>query len=72
MFLSPPWGGPEYAKNGTFDLNNIMQPIGGIKLFNIAKKITDHVAYFLPRNVDTMQVYFYNSKFLKFEYSMLL
>ncbi|XP_043529277.1 trimethylguanosine synthase isoform X2 [Frieseomelitta varia] len=56
VFLSPPWGGPEYAKNETFDLNNIMQPIGGVKLFNIARKITDHVAYFLPRNVDTMQL----------------
>ncbi|KOX78052.1 Trimethylguanosine synthase [Melipona quadrifasciata] len=56
VFLSPPWGGPEYAKNETFDLNNIMQPIGGVKLFNIARKITNHVAYFLPRNVDTMQL----------------
>lgn len=70
VFLSPPWGGPEYAKNETFDLNNIMQPIGGVKLFNIARKITDHVAYFLPRNVDTMQVNFYNSRRLKrFGYS---
>ncbi|XP_043591838.1 trimethylguanosine synthase isoform X1 [Bombus pyrosoma] len=56
VFLSPPWGGPEYTKNETFDLNNIMHPIGGVNLFNIARKITDHVAYFLPRNVDTMQL----------------
>ncbi|XP_006562905.1 trimethylguanosine synthase isoform X2 [Apis mellifera] len=56
VFLSPPWGGPGYAKNETFDLNNIMHPIGGENLFNIARKITDHVAYFLPRNVDTMQL----------------
>lgn len=73
MFLSPPWGGPKYAKNETFDLNNIMHPIGGVNLFNIARKITDHVAYFLPRNVDTMQVNFYNSRrFEKFRYSILL
>ncbi|XP_031825891.1 trimethylguanosine synthase 1 isoform X2 [Nomia melanderi] len=56
VFLSPPWGGPSYAKNETFDLNNVMQPIGGTKVFEIAKEITDHVAYFLPRNVDTMQL----------------
>nr|XP_033320978.1 trimethylguanosine synthase-like [Megalopta genalis] len=56
VFLSPPWGGPEYIKNEIFDLSNIMHPIGGIKIFEIAKKITDHVAYFLPRNVDTMQI----------------
>ncbi|CAL7943369.1 unnamed protein product [Xylocopa violacea] len=56
VFLSPPWGGPGYAKNETYDLNNIMHPIGGENLFNIARKITDHVAYFLPKNVDTMQL----------------
>lgn len=56
VFLSPPWGGPEYIKDKTFDLNNIMDPIGGINLFKVAKGITDHVAYFLPRNVDTMQL----------------
>ncbi|KZC14704.1 Trimethylguanosine synthase [Dufourea novaeangliae] len=56
VFLSPPWGGPEYAKDETYDLINIMQPIGGINLFKIAKKISDHVAYFLPRNVDTMEL----------------
>ncbi|XP_015190867.1 PREDICTED: trimethylguanosine synthase [Polistes dominula] len=56
VFLSPPWGGPGYAKNETFDLENIMQPIGGTEIFKIARKITDHVAYYLPRNVDTMQI----------------
>ena len=56
VFLSPPWGGPGYNKNETFDLNNIMLPIGGTNVFKIAKGITDHVAYFLPRNVDTMQL----------------
>lgn len=49
-----------------------MHPIGGENLFNIARKITDHVAYFLPRNVDTMQVNFYNFiKFKKFRYFIL-
>lgn len=69
VFLSPPWGGPGYAKNETFDLNNIMHPVGGINLFNITRKITDHVAYFLPRNVDTMQVNFYHLE--KVENSLL-
>ncbi|XP_012274479.1 trimethylguanosine synthase isoform X2 [Orussus abietinus] len=56
VFLSPPWGGPGYAREETFDLESIMQPIGGMKLFNVAKQISDNVAYFLPRNVDTMQL----------------
>ena len=56
VFLSPPWGGPSYANDDTFDLNNLMLPKGGTELFNVAKRITDHIAYFLPRNVDTVQV----------------
>ncbi|XP_066583033.1 trimethylguanosine synthase isoform X2 [Prorops nasuta] len=56
VFLSPPWGGPSYIKSETFDLSDIMYPIGGTKLFQVAKGITEHVAYFLPRNVDTMQL----------------
>lgn len=56
VFLSPPWGGPGYIQNSTYDLDNVMYPIGGIHVFKIARKITDHVAYFLPRNIDTMQL----------------
>ncbi|XP_015587712.1 trimethylguanosine synthase isoform X2 [Cephus cinctus] len=56
VFLSPPWGGPAYARVETFDLNSIMPPAGGTHLYEVAKQITDHVAYFLPRNVDTMQL----------------
>ncbi|KAF7994062.1 hypothetical protein HCN44_011331 [Aphidius gifuensis] len=56
VFLSPPWGGPEYALSETFDLDNILPPIGGQGLFDAARKISDHVAYFLPRNVDTIQI----------------
>ncbi|XP_076685428.1 trimethylguanosine synthase 1 isoform X2 [Andrena cerasifolii] len=56
VFLSPPWGGPEYVKEETFDLNSIMQPVGGVNIFKLAKGITEHVAYFLPRNVDTVQL----------------
>lgn len=56
VFLSPPWGGPGYARDETFDLSNILTPVGGAGLFNAARKISEHIAYFLPRNIDTMQV----------------
>ncbi|XP_053980695.1 uncharacterized protein LOC128877422 [Hylaeus volcanicus] len=56
VFLSPPWGGPDYAKDEIFDLSKIMEPIGGTNIFKIAKGITNHVAYFLPRNIDTIQL----------------
>ncbi|XP_033218679.1 uncharacterized protein LOC117174089 isoform X2 [Belonocnema kinseyi] len=56
VFLSPPWGGPNYARNDTLDLNSLMLPKGGTELFNVAKRITNHIAYFLPRNVDSVQL----------------
>lgn len=62
VFLSPPWGGPEYALSESFDLANILQPIGGQGLFDAARKISDHIAYFLPRNIDTIQVKFFSFK----------
>lgn len=56
VFLSPPWGGPEYALSDVFDIANILPPSGGQGLFDTARKISNHVAYFLPRNTDTIQV----------------
>lgn len=57
VFLSPPWGGPEYMKKGkVYDIDNILPPFGGVNLFQLARGITDHVAYYLPKNTDTMQV----------------
>ncbi|XP_046737633.1 trimethylguanosine synthase isoform X2 [Diprion similis] len=56
VFLSPPWGGPQYIMEETFDVEKILAPLGGTALYNTSKKITEHVAYFLPKNVDTMQL----------------
>jgi trimethylguanosine synthase len=58
VFLSPPWGGPNYKKNKQFDMNAILKPIGGMGLYNIAARISQNVAYFLPRNVNMFQVKF--------------
>ena len=51
VFLSPPWGGPEYLDQETFDLAN-MSGLDGIKIFNDAAKLTKNIAYFVPRNTD--------------------
>ncbi|KAH0553888.1 trimethylguanosine synthase [Cotesia glomerata] len=56
VFLSPPWGGPKYAQDDTFNLDNILSPHGGAKLFNTAQIITNNISYFLPRNIDTIQL----------------
>ncbi|KAG8034799.1 hypothetical protein G9C98_007875 [Cotesia typhae] len=56
VFLSPPWGGPKYAHDDTFNLDNILSPHGGAELFNTAQQITNNISYFLPRNIDTIQL----------------
>lgn len=57
VFLSPPWGGPSYAHQKLFDINDILPSYGGGNhLFKITRQITENIAYFLPRNINVMQV----------------
>lgn len=56
VFLSPPWGGPEYAKAVNFDINTMLKPHDGQFLFNVAKGIAPRIVMFLPRNVDMKQL----------------
>ncbi|CAL8101186.1 unnamed protein product [Orchesella dallaii] len=55
VFLSPPWGGPLYSSLEKFDIK-AMIPGDGETLFQLARKISPNIAYFLPRNVDFDQV----------------
>jgi trimethylguanosine synthase len=57
VFLSPPWGGPEYAKAEVFDLKTMI-PLDGFKIFELARNISENIAYYVPRNVDRGQVSF--------------
>ena len=52
VFLSPPWGGPEYSKVAKFSVKHGMRP-DGHRIFDAARQITCNVVYYLPRNVDT-------------------
>lgn len=54
LFLSPPWGGPEYTRQPSFDLH-YMTP-DGFELFKVARAITPNIAYFVPRNSDVQQL----------------
>ncbi|KAI3726673.1 hypothetical protein L1987_66472 [Smallanthus sonchifolius] len=56
VFLSPPWGGPEYVKARNFDINTMLKPHDGQFLFNVAKEIAPRIVMFLPRNVDVDQL----------------
>ena len=55
VFLSPPWGGPEYLNQKVFDIKK-MGHLDGIQLFKDTAKITPNIAYFLPRNIDPNQL----------------
>ncbi|KAI3386446.1 hypothetical protein SNEBB_009102 [Seison nebaliae] len=49
-FLSPPWGGPNYQKKKDFDIETDMEISGG-KLFEVTKKLTRNIVFYLPKNV---------------------
>ncbi|XP_071347536.1 trimethylguanosine synthase [Trachinotus anak] len=55
VFLSPPWGGPNYLTAEVFDIRTMMEP-DGFEIFHRAKLISDNIVYFLPRNADMDQV----------------
>uniref|UniRef100_A0A1L8DDA6 Trimethylguanosine synthase n=1 Tax=Nyssomyia neivai TaxID=330878 RepID=A0A1L8DDA6_9DIPT len=56
VFLSPPWGGPQYSKEETYDLEKSLIPIPASELFAKCQKITENIAMFLPRNSNTQQL----------------
>lgn len=55
VFLSPPWGGPDYLTAEVFDIKTMMDP-DGFEIFRLAKLISDNIVYFLPRNADMDQI----------------
>ncbi|KAG8923357.1 hypothetical protein FRC02_011181 [Tulasnella sp. 418] len=71
VFLSPPWGGPEYISgspnepvngNGesllTFEYSlSSVKPIHGEQLFNLTRQnISHNIAFFLPRNTSLQEI----------------
>jgi len=56
VFLSPPWGGPEYLGQDVFDLKLMGGMVDGYDVFKTAKQVTDNIAYFVPRNTNVDQL----------------
>ncbi|KAK7383140.1 hypothetical protein VNO78_28811 [Psophocarpus tetragonolobus] len=56
VFLSPPWGGPDYVKATTYDMKTMLRPHDGHTLFNVAKEIASRIVMFLPRNINFNQL----------------
>ncbi|SRR6266702_2391157 len=49
VFLSPPWGGPEYLSAAEYHLAST-QPEPASELFRLARLLTPNVAFYVPRN----------------------
>lgn len=56
VFLSPPWGGPEYMDFKIYDIQTMLQPRDGISLFKVAQAVAPNIVFFLPRNVNMSQL----------------
>lgn len=56
VFLSPPWGGPEYIKAEKYNIETMLKPANGFSLFKLALLVAPSVAFFLPRTVDADQL----------------
>ena len=56
VFLSPPWGGPEYADADAFDIDTMMGGLDGTAVLHAALAAAPNAAYYLPRNVRRGQV----------------
>ncbi|KAH7294645.1 hypothetical protein KP509_27G011300 [Ceratopteris richardii] len=56
VFLSPPWGGPQYIKAEKYDIETMLQPVSGSCLFKLASLIAPNVVFFLPKTCDLNQL----------------
>ena len=56
VFASPPWGGPEYLREATYDVERHLRPLPLSKLLDSFFKITKNVVLFLPRNCNLYQL----------------
>jgi len=56
VFLSPPWGGPQYVNQDIFDLKLMGGMMDGFAVFSTALKVTENIAYFVPKNTNVDQL----------------
>ena len=58
VFLSPPWGGPDYMRKEIYDLEENLLPVAASQLLSETRRITQNIAAYLPRNSNTKQLAF--------------
>ncbi|KAM9988200.1 hypothetical protein ACTFIZ_003564 [Dictyostelium cf. discoideum] len=54
IFLSPPWGGPNYIDSSIFHLDSMIP--NGFEIFKNAIRVTPNVVYFLPKNTSKVDI----------------
>ncbi|KAH8399010.1 hypothetical protein KR215_000304 [Drosophila sulfurigaster] len=55
VFLSPPWGGPNYQKS-VFNIEEHLLPVGASQLMQYARRLSDNIGIYLPRSSSIKQV----------------
>ncbi|GBP37832.1 Trimethylguanosine synthase [Eumeta japonica] len=56
VFLSPPWGGPQYSKSLQYDLETMLVPKPSSELMAVAQIVSQNVALYVPRNSRSEQL----------------
>lgn len=56
VFGSPPWGGPQYLQERSYDLEISLKPMGITQLLRSMISVSPNVMLFLPRNSNLEQV----------------
>lgn len=54
VFLSPPWGGPQYLTQNEYKLD-MMSP-NGIDVLKVTQNISPNIGFLLPRNIDKSEL----------------
>lgn len=55
LFLSPPWGGPSYLAQDSYDIEDHMSPSMS-KIIEAGKRLSKNFIFYLPRNTDILRV----------------
>ncbi|KAH8358689.1 hypothetical protein KR093_001730 [Drosophila rubida] len=55
VFLSPPWGGPNYQKS-VFNIEEHLLPVGATQLMQYARRLSNNIGIYLPRSSSINQV----------------
>ena len=70
IFLSPPWGGPEYKKDKIYSLKKWINP-DIEKIIEKSLKFSKNLIFYLPRNTDLEELAFLLNKYDKAEINSL-